>query len=384
MTLTSGLWRDAPESVERFTRWALSEAQRSGVAVRIDPRVQVPYPNGQSIACSGYFHVDTKDAGIPVLAFATGGRWQDTFPILVHEFAHLTQWRDHSDVWTNLFDAEGVEAADRIDRWLGGQDYTADQVRQMFQAARAVEMDAEKRVLALVKEHGLPIEPVEYAQRANAYVLYYHHVEATRRWRSETQAPPYRDPKVWPCAPTALGDPEQLPHGLKVAFETAYGTMPGVAGPRLSSDAFDPSVMTVDSPWFELTFYPQLWGMETPYDSGSTAVWDISAFMARRPELLARANLDPAQPASWPVEVPHAAALFEHFGLIPQEMPGAPDWVKRWVGEKATFHLEIACAAQPSESVKQARAIEWAQRRADQAVEVGTEVRPRRSRRPTS
>lgn len=233
MTHQDTLWHGAPDSVERFTRWALSQANQAGVAVRIDPRDQVPYPNSTSIACSGYFQVAPD--GQPVLAFATGGSWQDTFPILVHEFAHLTQWREHAAVWTDLFDSEGVEAADRIDRWLAGSGDSEAEVRHMFRAARAVEMDAEKRVLALAQEHGLPIEPLEYAQRANAYVLYYHHVEATRRWRPATQLPPYRDPAVWSCAPATLGDPEQLPDTLRIAFETAYGVMPPANPPAAPS-----------------------------------------------------------------------------------------------------------------------------------------------------
>lgn len=385
MSSARGLWHDAPESVERFTRWALSQANQAGVAVRIDPREQVPYPNGQSIACSGYFQVEAD--GQPVLAFATGGRWQDTFPILVHEFAHLTQWREGGAIWTDLYDAEKVEAADRIDRWLGGHEYSPDEVRHMFRAVRAVELDAEKRVLALAAEHRLPIEPVDYAQRANAYVLYYHHVEATRRWRPATQLPPYRDPAVWPHAPTTLRDPEHLPDTLRSAFEAAYGSMrpqPIPPASRLSLDAFDPSVMTVDSPWFKITFHPQHWGLELPYDSGSSASWDISGFMARHPELLAAAGLENLAPDAWPGEVPRAADLFDNHGLLPQEMASAPDWVKQWVGNGTTFHMDIECAGTPTDEVRQERAVEWAQRRADGAEAHATAIPPRRTRRPSS
>jgi hypothetical protein len=221
------LWNQAPPEVEAFTRFILDDAKASGVTVNVSPDTGLPYPNAQALACSGYFcaHPGTT----PSLGVAVGGPWEDAFSVLVHEYAHLTQWRDQCPEWTHLFDEQGVEAADHIDRWLAGETYEPDTLKAWFRYARAIEMDAEKRVLAMIEAHHLPLDPAGYAQRANAYVLYYHQVEATRHWRTADELPPYRHPQVWPAAATTLGDPEVLPTPLKAAFQQVYGAWPAPA-----------------------------------------------------------------------------------------------------------------------------------------------------------
>lgn len=220
----TALWPDAPAEVLDFTRFILRDAAASGVAVTVSPRQAIAYPNAQQLTCTGYF---VGNPGQPAaLGVAVGGAWEEAFPVLVHEYAHLTQWREGAKAWRDVFDEEGVEAADRIDAWLAGKDSPPALLAETFRAARAVEMDAERRVLQMVAAHGLPIQPAEYACRANAYVLYYHHVQATRHWREEATLPPYRNPSVWRRAPATLGDPEMLPVALAEAFVAAYGPVP--------------------------------------------------------------------------------------------------------------------------------------------------------------
>lgn len=223
---TDRLWNQAPDSVENFTRYILGQARQSGVIVKIGPGVNMAYPNAQSLSCSGYFCADPLKRKDPELGVAMGGPWEDAFPVFVHEFAHLTQWRDQCAAWADVFDAQGVEAADRIDEWLTGADWSPEIGKEVFRAARAVEMDAEKRVLAMIQAHDLPLDAIDYARKSNAYVLYYHHVEATRHWRAAETLPPYRDTAVWTQAPEVIGDPEVLPAALAAAFAKAYGPWP--------------------------------------------------------------------------------------------------------------------------------------------------------------
>lgn len=218
------LWQDAPPEVLAFTEFLLRDAAASGVTVNISQADKIAYPNAQQLTCTGYF---VGNPGQPaLLGAAVGGSWQEAFPILVHEYAHLTQWREQARAWTDVFDANGVEAADRIDAWLAGKDMPDAERAAMFRAARGVEMDAEKRVLAMVAAHNLPIDAARYARAANAYVLYYHHVEATRHWRDADTTPPYRNPEVYDQAPDTLGDPGVVPPRLAEAFVRAYGPVP--------------------------------------------------------------------------------------------------------------------------------------------------------------
>lgn len=50
-------------------------------------------------------------------------------------------------------------------------------------------LDCERRALAAIAEYDLPIDPADYARRANAYVHFYSHVAKTRRWNLPDRAP---------------------------------------------------------------------------------------------------------------------------------------------------------------------------------------------------
>jgi hypothetical protein len=218
MTIATTFWPDAPILVAQTTARLLAEAEASGVQLILGEGARVPYPNGEAVLCSGYF----TDRPTPVLATGMGGPWADAFPVLLHEFAHMNQWREGIPEWAALFD-DGVEAADWIDHWLAGQDVPIDRLQRAFRAARAIEMDCEKRVLRHIARDGLPLDPIEYAQKANAYVLFYHWAEQHRAWYPATKQPPYRTPEIWSQAPTTLGDPEVLPPALSAAFDAHYG-----------------------------------------------------------------------------------------------------------------------------------------------------------------
>lgn len=217
MALGLPSWPNAPETINALTRAYLDEAASAGVEVVWTMDDTVAYPNAQAQSVSGYF----VDRPTPALGVALGGDWRDRFPVFVHERCHAQQWQEQVPVWTHLF-RDGVEAADWFDRWIEGEDLAADQVQWAGRAIRAVEMDCERRVLAEFQKHAIPLEPIVYAQKANAYVLFYHYAQAHRYWRPDGVPAPYLWEAVWRTAPTSLGDPEMVPTELWQAFCEHY------------------------------------------------------------------------------------------------------------------------------------------------------------------
>lgn len=224
-TLPPEFWPEAPEVVRDFTRRILAEVKDAGVQVALSEGNSIAYPTIEGgvaeIVASGFF----VDRPVAVLGLSTAGDWQRTFPILVHEFSHFRQWKEDSQVWRNLYH-ENRDAPDWIDGWLAGEEVDPDLLKGFFKATRAVEMDCERRVLEHIAREGLPIDPVDYAQRANAYVHFYHVVEAHRKWRSSDSTAPYEDPAVFGAAPGQLTDPEACPPALLAVLERTYGPQP--------------------------------------------------------------------------------------------------------------------------------------------------------------
>lgn len=215
--IDASLWPAAPDRVNAAAARFLSIAKANGVSVRLGEGDAVSYPNPEAHPCSGYF----IDRPSPVLAAAVGGDWEEAFPVLVHEYAHFTQWAEKSPLWDQLFQ-EGIEAADWFDRWLEGVEIGAARLYWACAAIRAIEMDCEHRSLALIQKYQLPIDPVEYAQKANAYVHFYTFAQERRAWRPSDVLPPYRMDAIWRAAPTTLTDPEMPPPQLMAAYAKAY------------------------------------------------------------------------------------------------------------------------------------------------------------------
>jgi hypothetical protein len=216
-------WSSAPLVVREFVADALKQASDAGVIVELSETSTVPYrtPDGRisEVVASGFF----QDLPLPVFGLSLAGGWERSFPIFVHEFSHFQQWNEGSAVWSNLYAyAPDKDAVTFIDEWLAGANYPADVLAGCFRATRAVEMDCERRVLEHIARSNLPIDPESYAQKANAYVHFYHMVEKNRVWRRPDQAPAYEDMSVWPLAPATLTDPEVCPEDLAALLEKTY------------------------------------------------------------------------------------------------------------------------------------------------------------------
>jgi hypothetical protein len=123
--------------------------------------------------CSGYF--DEKN-------LVVAKNRPDYIQILVHEYCHLTQWREQIPLWKDC-----VKSCAKLDEWLSGNSVVG--IEKHVANCRDLELDNEKRSVALIKEFELPIDVESYTRKANSYVHFYNYMLMSRRWCSTKNSP---------------------------------------------------------------------------------------------------------------------------------------------------------------------------------------------------
>lgn len=180
------------------------ECKSHGVKLDLRKRSGYLRLNG-NIKCSGYF--DSENRQLVVAA-----KWEDWIDILVHEYAHLTQFVDQCVAWV-----EGANTTDEIDRWLSGEEI--ESIERHIVACRNLELDNEKRSVEIIKKFDLPIDVERYTKRANGYVYFYTWMLRTRRW-SKPGNGPYSNETVIDAMPNEFQDDyENLPDYVVRVFE---------------------------------------------------------------------------------------------------------------------------------------------------------------------
>lgn len=144
-----------------------------------------------NIECSGYFDDEKR-----LIAVAMDHPEDFWFSILIHEYMHMKQWIENSPLW---IDMDGAD--DDMDEWLGGKDFSPEELARMINSVQAIEADCERRSLDFIKEHNITqIDPIEYAKKANSYVYFYCLI-AERRKFYDSDKKPYMIEEVWSQMP---------------------------------------------------------------------------------------------------------------------------------------------------------------------------------------
>lgn len=149
--------------------------------VNLDLRDSKYIELSDSIKCGGYFEENP-----PTLALAAGHPEAKT--LFLHEYGHMTQWLEKAPVWEGLGDSLEV-----LESWLSGED--AEDIETHVHRAKDLELDNEKRVVAMIKKWDLDIDSEEYTRKSNAYVLFYLYLLKSRKW-SEPGNSPYTNQRV--------------------------------------------------------------------------------------------------------------------------------------------------------------------------------------------
>lgn len=182
-----------------------------GVALQVDPGRSVD--DGTGSKSNGYF-----DHTAPKLAYSKGH--DDWFPVALHEYNHMCQWKDKDPIFFNDVQREADEYLwGWLDRTLGpmGQ----GMVKKYCMSFLQLELDCERRAQKMITDLDLPLDPKRYAQTANAYVMFYHLVMRHRKWY-EIGKEPYHIEEIVSAMPEDLYtlNYEEISDEMVTLFET--------------------------------------------------------------------------------------------------------------------------------------------------------------------
>ena len=127
--------------------------------------------------CTGYFDADNK-----VLACAmNNGVW---ISVLAHEYCHMRQWAEKAEPWMA---ANENDSTGKWWEWIKGVDI-AD-IENHINVVRDMELDNEKRTVALIKALDLPVDVREYTKKCNSYIMFYNYMKQSRKWLNPAKQP---------------------------------------------------------------------------------------------------------------------------------------------------------------------------------------------------
>jgi hypothetical protein len=175
------------KNIEAFIEHVRSECKKYKIKLVLRNVSYFKLTDG--IRCSGYFDEDER-----VLAVAM--KKDIWLGVLVHEYAHLTQWVEGCDAWKN-----GCKGIEKVDRWLGGE--KVRDIKKALAFSRDLELDNEKRAVKLIKKWNLPIDVKDYVKRANAYVQFYNYMYFSKKWCRPNNSP-YDNPVVVGAMPSTF------------------------------------------------------------------------------------------------------------------------------------------------------------------------------------
>lgn len=139
--------------------------------------------------CAGFF-----DETVPLLACAMDR--PDALEILVHEFAHFTQWAEQCDAWTNAMNGKAYE---KFNDMLEGK--KVRNLKLHLGLCRDLELDNEIRSVSLIKKFKLPIDKKQYIKKANTYIYFYNWMVISKRWCKSSNSP-YKNQRLMDVMPS--------------------------------------------------------------------------------------------------------------------------------------------------------------------------------------
>lgn len=172
---------------KEFIEFVRSECKKYGIKFELRPTKYLVLSG--NIRCGGYFDDENKK-------LVVSGNHQDWLGILVHEYAHLTQYVDNCEAWR-----KGGSGLNNLEHWLSGNKIRS--VKDAINRARNLEHDNEIRSVKIIKKWKLPVNLKEYIQKANSYLQFYNYMRFTRRW-SKPNNSPYSNPNVWTKMPSTF------------------------------------------------------------------------------------------------------------------------------------------------------------------------------------
>lgn len=196
-------------TIEEFEEKIRQSCGYWGVALQVDRDRYVNDGTGES---NGWF-----DAAMPKLAYAKGhDAW---FPVALHEYNHMCQWQEKDPIF---FSDDLLAADDYLWEWLLREvELSPEDARKYAMVYLQLELNCERRSLKMITDLGLPLDTERYAQKANAYILFYHLVLKHRKWY-KIEEEPYHIEEIVSAMPKDLHtlNYEEISDEMVTLFET--------------------------------------------------------------------------------------------------------------------------------------------------------------------
>ncbi len=154
--------------------------------------------NGAETKCNGFFDDAYGDPPHPVLAWCTGKPFDQWFPIFIHEYNHFRQWVENEPTWS------GYKKVPDFYSWLGGEiELSPDQALESCMPFALNEVDCDFRVVTMLANKELPLDPEHYIKTSNAYTWFYFWALEHRSWYTVGYEP-YNTQAIIEAMPTVM------------------------------------------------------------------------------------------------------------------------------------------------------------------------------------
>lgn len=186
---------------QEFVQFVKEECKYYGVKFRLSKSRQVRLGNGGM--CRGFF-----DDGRRELVCATNN--PHFLGILAHEYCHMRQWIEKADIWVKANELDSYTA---WQDFLDGKEVDAELHLSII---RDLELDNEKRTVALIKKLKLPIDVGDYIKKANCYIMFYNWMKISGKW---CKTAPYDHKRLFDAVPDKFSlNYNKLPKKLETIF----------------------------------------------------------------------------------------------------------------------------------------------------------------------
>lgn len=197
---------------KKFIGFVVHECSKRNIMVRFEPTKYIQEV-GEVGTYAGYFNEREGE-----LVVATKMPFKQYLPTLVHEFAHFQQWKEKEPVYMKLVNNRHLDG----DMWeyFEGKDIPMERVEKSVRAYQEMELDCEKRTIALMEKYELSADIEWYTRTANVYVLFYSIMMETRQWYKNS---PTQNDMLCSIVNGDLIEDFELPIGFKeIAMSECY------------------------------------------------------------------------------------------------------------------------------------------------------------------
>ena len=170
----------------------------------------------ENIKVKGFWNdTDSKDLK---LACSVKGSYKKWMPIFIHEYCHFLQWKEKSRLWKQN---RGLSAS-VMDKILHNEPISSDKINLYLNRSRDLELDCEKRTVAIFKKYKVPLNIKYYIQCANSYIHFYNHIKTYRSWYPLNNKPYSNKKLIEACSTRFYKSYKRIPPKLAMLFEKYY------------------------------------------------------------------------------------------------------------------------------------------------------------------